>query len=101
VRARPGAYSSLSVGLPTEEAVVGALNIYGTKPQVFNDDATPLAQTFAGQAAVAMANAHLYDSTAVETRTVIEQAKAIIMGERRCTAEEAFVEKAAGGQAGS
>jgi GAF domain-containing protein len=94
-----GVCSSLSIGLPIQENVVGALNIYGTKPQAFDDDAVALAQTFAGYAAVAMANAHLYDSTAslahhmqtaMESRAVIEQAKGIVMGERRCTAEEAF-----------
>jgi GAF domain-containing protein len=94
-----GVYSSLSIGLPIQESVVGALNIYGTKPQAFDDDAVALAQAFAGYAAVAMANAHLYDSTAslahhmqtaMESRAVIEQAKGIVMGERRCTAEEAF-----------
>ncbi|MEV4536516.1 GAF and ANTAR domain-containing protein [Asanoa sp. NPDC049518] len=94
-----GVYSSLSIGLPVQESVVGALNIYGTKPQAFDDDAIALAQAFAGYAAVAMANAHLYDTTAslahhmqaaMESRAVIEQAKGIIMGARRCTAEEAF-----------
>jgi GAF domain-containing protein len=94
-----GIYSSLSIGLPIQESVVGALNIYGRKPQVFDEDATALARAFAGYAAVAMANAHLYDTTAtlahhmqaaMETRAVIEQAKGIIMGERRCTAEDAF-----------
>ena len=94
-----GVGSSLSVGLPVQEAVVGALNIYGTKPDAFDEDAITLAQTFAGYAAVALANAHLYDSTAnlaqqmeaaMQSRAVIEQAKGIIMGERRCTAEEAF-----------
>jgi AmiR/NasT family two-component response regulator len=48
---------------------------------------------------VALANAHLYDTTAtlaqqlraaMESRAIIEQAKGIIMGQRRCTAEEAF-----------
>jgi transcriptional regulator with GAF, ATPase, and Fis domain len=91
--------SSLSIGLPIQEAVVGALNVYGTKPDAFDDDAITLAQTFAGYAAVAMANAHLYDTTAtlahhmqaaMENRAVIEQAKGIVMGERRCTADEAF-----------
>jgi len=56
-------------------------------------------QTFAGYAAVALANAHLYDTTAnlaqqmqaaMDSRAVIEQAKGIIMGDRRCTADEAF-----------
>ena len=94
-----GVHSSLSIGLPIQEAVVGALNIYGTKPDAFDDDAITLAQTFASYAAVAMANAHLYDTTAtlahhmqtaMESRAVIEQAKGIVMAERRCTADEAF-----------
>jgi GAF domain-containing protein len=94
-----GSHSSLSVGLPVEEQVTGALNLYSTKPHAFDDDTVVLAQTFAGYAAVALANAHLYDvkanlaqqmQAAMESRAVIEQAKGIIMGERRCTADEAF-----------
>jgi GAF domain-containing protein len=94
-----GVNSSLSVGLPVQDTVTGALNIYATKPDAFDDDAIVLGQTFAGYAAVALANAHLYDTTAslaqqmqaaMDSRAVIEQAKGIIMGERRCTAEEAF-----------
>jgi GAF domain-containing protein len=96
---KAGVQSSLSIGLPIHETVSGALNIYATKPDTFDDDAIILAQTFAGYAAVALANAHLYDVTAtlaqhmqaaMENRAVIEQAKGIIMGERRCTADEAF-----------
>ena len=77
----------------------GALNVYATKPDNFDQDAIILAQTFAGYAAVALANAHLYDVTAtlaqhmqaaMANRAVIEQAKGIIMGDRRCTADEAF-----------
>jgi AmiR/NasT family two-component response regulator len=58
-----------------------------------------VAQTFAGYAAVALANAHLYDAqatlaqhmqAAMENRAVIEQAKGIIMGDRRCSPDEAF-----------
>jgi GAF domain-containing protein len=94
-----GVNSSLSIGLPVQEAITGALNVYATKPHAFDDDAVVLAQTFAGYAAVALANAHLYDTTAtlaqqmqaaMDGRAVIEQAKGIIMGERRCTGEEAF-----------
>ena len=94
-----GAGSSLSIGLPIEDQVIGALNVYAEKVYAFDDDAIVLAQTFAGYAAVALANAHLYDTTAtlaqqmqaaMESRAVIEQAKGIIMGERRCTADEAF-----------
>ncbi len=97
--AKAGAHSSLSVGLPVHEAVTGALNVYATKPDAFDDDAIMIAQTFAGYAAVALANAHLYDTqatlaqhmqAAMEHRAVIEQAKGIIMAERRCTPDEAF-----------
>jgi GAF domain-containing protein len=94
-----GVNSSLSIGLPLQDAVTGALNIYATKPDAFDDDAILLGQTFAGYAAVALANAHLYETTAslaaqmqaaMDSRAVIEQAKGIVMSERRCTADEAF-----------
>lgn len=94
-----GTYSSLSIGMPMQADVSGALNIYGSKPDAFDDTQIALGNTFAGFAAVALANANLHDTTtalarqmrdAMEGRAVIEQAKGIIMGERRCTAEEAF-----------
>ena len=97
--AEAGARSSLSVGLPVHESITGALNIYATRPDAFDDDAIALAQTFAGYAAVALANAHLYETqaslaqhmqAAMENRAVIEQAKGIIMGDRRCSADDAF-----------
>jgi GAF domain-containing protein len=97
--AQAGAHSSLSVGLPVHEPVTGALNIYATTPKAFDDDAITIAQTFAGFAAVGLANAHLYATQAVlaghmqkamENRAVIEQAKGIIMGDRRCTPDQAF-----------
>jgi GAF domain-containing protein len=94
-----GVNSTLSIGLPIDQQVSGALNIYATEPEAFDDEAVGVAQTFARYAAVALANAHLYDATttlaehmriAMESRAVIEQAKGIIMGDRRCTADEAF-----------
>ena len=94
-----GVRSTLSVGLPVQDSVVGALNIYSLSEQAFDDEQLALATTFAGYAAVALANANLYDTTAtlatqmqqaMESRAVIEQAKGIIMAERRCSAQEAF-----------
>jgi GAF domain-containing protein len=94
-----GARSSLSIGLPVHEAVTGALNIYATELGAFDDEAVVLGETFAGYAAVALANVHLYTAqatlaqhmqAAMQSRAVIEQAKGIIMGQRRCTADEAF-----------
>jgi GAF domain-containing protein len=97
--AEAGARSSLSIGLPMHGQITGALNVYATEPEAFDEDAVILGQTFAGYAAVALTNAHLYDAqatlarqmqAAMQNRAVIEQAKGILMGGRHCTAEEAF-----------
>jgi GAF domain-containing protein len=94
-----GVHSSLSVALPLQEAVVGALNIYATQPAAFDHDAIEMARTFAGYGAVAIANARLYQNTAtlaedmrraMETRAVIEQAKGILVAQQHCTPEQAF-----------
>jgi GAF domain-containing protein len=94
-----GVHSSASVALPLQDAVLGALNIYATQPGAFDQDATGLARTFAGYAAVAIANARLYQATAtlaedmrraMETRAVIEQAKGILIAHQHCTPEQAF-----------
>jgi GAF domain-containing protein len=94
-----GVRSSLSVGLPVHELVTGALNIYAIKPDAFDEDSVLVAQTFSGYAAVALANAHLYDtaatlalqmSAAMEHRAVIEQAKGVLIAGRHCTPQEAF-----------
>ena len=97
--AAAGVHSSLSVALPLQQAIIGALNIYATAPHSFDPDTIELARTFAGYAAVAIANAHLYAITAtladnmrraMETRAVIEQAKGIIIAQQHCTPEYAF-----------
>ncbi|BEL02114.1 GAF and ANTAR domain-containing protein [Actinoplanes sichuanensis] len=97
--AEAGMGSVLSLSLPIGDKVGGALNVYGGAPGAFDAAAMRQARTFVRYAAVALANAHLYDTTAglarhmqaaMESRAVIEQAKGIIMGERRCTADEAF-----------
>ncbi len=94
-----GVHSSLSIGLPVQEAVTGALNIYGGKPGAFDQDSVEMAHTFASYAAVALANAQLYSSTAalasqmqeaMASRSVIEQAKGILIAQRGCTVDEAF-----------
>jgi GAF domain-containing protein len=94
-----GAAASLSVPLPVQDAVTGALNTYAVVKDAFDDDAVELARTFASYGAVAVANAHLYTSVAtlaqdmkeaMASRAVIEQAKGILMGQRHCTEQEAF-----------
>jgi GAF domain-containing protein len=94
-----GVRSSLSVALPMQDAVLGALNVYATRPGAFDGGAVRVAQDFAGYAAIAIANARLYQTTAtlaenmrraMETRAVIEQAKGILIAQQHCTPEYAF-----------
>jgi GAF domain-containing protein len=95
---RRGVTHSMSVGLPIPQRTIGALNIYGTAGP-FTEGELESAQAFAGHAAVAVANAALFASTAdlaknlqiaMASRAVIEQAKGILMAQRRCSADEAF-----------
>jgi transcriptional regulator with GAF, ATPase, and Fis domain len=53
---RFGALSSLSVPLPVEQTVHGALNLYAVEPGTFRREARDLARTFASYAAVAVGN---------------------------------------------
>jgi GAF domain-containing protein len=96
---RSGVRSSLSVPLPTQDRVTGAINAYSTQPHAFDDHDLPLARAFAGYAGVAIANARLYHATAslarqmeaaMASRAVIEQAKGMIIAHRRCSGDEAF-----------
>ena len=96
---RFGAGSSMSVPVPVQREVAAALNIYGTQPHAFDEQAVELAATFAAYAGVALANMHLYEAqgrvaeqlqAAMQSRAVIEQAKGVLMGARRCSSEEAF-----------
>jgi GAF domain-containing protein len=89
----------LSVGMSIHDTVDGALTLYSETPGAFSAEVIVLARSLAEYGAAALANAHLYDSTAslaehmrkaMERRAGIEQAKGIIMGERRCTPEQAF-----------
>src|SRR5215213_9818445 len=103
---RLGVTHSLSVGLPIPQRTIGALNIYGSAGP-FTDREVESAHAFAGHAAVAVANAALYASTAdlarnlqiaMASRAVIEQAKGIVLAQRRCSADEAFELLRAGSQ---
>jgi GAF domain-containing protein len=99
VARRHGVSSSLSVGMPVPRRTVGALNLYCTGDRPADEEAVQLAQVFASYAAVALANASLYSSTAelatqmqqaMASRAVIEQAKGIVMGQLGIGPDEAF-----------
>jgi GAF domain-containing protein len=102
-----GSLSSLSVPLPVREGLHGGLNLYAVEADGFDADARDVGRAFASYAAVAVHNMHLYESTrvqaehldlAMQTRAVIEQAKGVLMSQRRCDADNAFALLAAASQ---
>jgi GAF domain-containing protein len=93
-----GLGSSLSLPLSADGRTLGALNLYSRSPQSFGED-IELAQLFAHQASVAIANAELYARAlavaeqlqeALESRDVIGQAKGILMATTKSSADAAF-----------
>jgi GAF domain-containing protein len=96
---RHGITHTMSVGLPVQRQTIGALNIYGVDEGAFDEQTQELATTFASYAAVAVANAGLYASTAqlaahlqraLDSRAVIDQAKGILMSRQGMSADAAF-----------
>ncbi|HEX2072397.1 MAG TPA: GAF and ANTAR domain-containing protein [Geodermatophilus sp.] len=94
-----GALSSLSVPLPINEGIAGAVNIYARKPNAFDEDSRSVATRFAAYAAVAAANMYAYEEArdlaenlplTVTSRAVIDQAKGMLMERYRITADQAF-----------
>jgi GAF domain-containing protein len=99
IAAERGNGSSLSVPLPVNDRVAGALNIYARVPRAFDTDARTAALRFAPYAAVAVANMHAYQDArdmagnlqvALESRAVIDQAKGILIERHKLTADQAF-----------
>ncbi|MEU9741579.1 GAF and ANTAR domain-containing protein [Micromonospora chersina] len=96
---RLGIRSSLSLPVTVDRETVGALNLYATQPHAFTDTAHRHALAFTEQASVALtvilrqtdqALLHQQLSDAMASRSVIDQALGVIMGQQRCTATEAF-----------
>jgi transcriptional regulator with GAF, ATPase, and Fis domain len=94
-----GVRSSLSLPLCAGSRMIGALNIYATTPRAFGPAEQLAARRFADEAsralelAVRMAertemSAHL--QAALASRAVIDHAVGIIMGQHRCTVDDAF-----------
>lgn len=94
-----GVLATMSIPLGNDEAVMGALNLYSETEANYDEAARAVACGFADQLGVAVARATLYSESyelsrqlqqAMESRAVIEQAKGILMGAQRCTADAAF-----------
>ena len=99
IAAAHGIESSLSVPLLARHEGVGALNFYSRSPSAFSDADVEAALQFAACAAMVLANSQAYwdaqhlgqDLTeGMKSRATIEQAKGIVMGAQRCTADQAF-----------
>jgi GAF domain-containing protein len=97
--AAAGVVTSLSVPLPTQRHLVGALNVYAREAGTFTAERVSIAERFATYAAVAIGNTALYLTSAtlaaqlqeaMASRATIEQAKGILMAVHRCGPEEAF-----------
>jgi GAF domain-containing protein len=94
-----GVRAVLAVPLLINVGDQGSLNFYSGQPGVFTADQLRQAERFAGVAARALRLAwQLADQVkltrhlkaALASRSVIDQALGIIMGQNRCTADEAF-----------
>ncbi|MEV4478390.1 GAF and ANTAR domain-containing protein [Micromonospora coxensis] len=96
---RLGILSSLSMPMTVDHETVGALNLYGTSPAAFTGSARRHAEAFTAQATAALtvilrqadqALLHRQLTDAMASRSVIDQALGVLMGQQRCTATEAF-----------
>jgi GAF domain-containing protein len=94
-----GVLSSLSVPLPLQTEVVGAINCYSRTPKAFDNGSVEAGVELAGHIAVAVVNAMGYHNAsdlaahmqaAMVNRAAIEQAKGIIMAQNRCDPDAAF-----------
>jgi len=99
VAVQKGALSSLSVPVPVRQQIPAALNLYSLQAHGFGAESRELAGEFAEHAAIAVSNMYAYDTSrktatqlqqAMASRAVIDQAKGIIMAERRVDADQAF-----------
>lgn len=70
----------------------GALNLYGSNPDAFDDRAIEIGEVFAAHCTATLAAAIAQEGAdeALQTRDVVGQAKGILMERHRLTADEAF-----------
>ncbi|MFI0240239.1 GAF and ANTAR domain-containing protein [Streptomyces sp. NPDC016845] len=94
-----GIRSSLSLPIAAHTDTAGALNLYAAPPDGFADADLGSLRSLAAQATGGIALAQRFTDaeefagqmqTAMRSRSVIDQALGIIMGQRHCTADEAF-----------
>lgn len=94
-----GVAASMSVPLRVAGEWHGVFNCYATRSHAFDELTVATTEELATYAGIVLNNAGLYFDAATEaaqlgealrSRAVIEQAKGVLMGQRRCNADEAF-----------
>ena len=98
---RLGVHSALSLPLLVNGRPIGALNVYARPRDSFGAEATRLGESFAGPAAVSVANARALAqaerlvaqlSAALASRAEIDQALGIVMSRTGGTSDQAFTQ---------
>ena len=84
----------LCVPLWVDDRRLGSLSLYASAVEAFDPSAYRLAELYATHGAVALLEAQRADQMrrALASRDVIGQAKGVLMGRHRITAEEAFTQ---------
>jgi GAF domain-containing protein len=87
-----GVHCLLSFRLFIKDGALGALNLYGPRPNTFDDESVAVGEILSQHAAVALADASMEEQlrAAIETRDVIGQAKGILMHRDHLTGLQAF-----------
>jgi len=97
--AERGCDTVLSVPLPVQERLQGALNVYARQSAASAARTRELVTRFATYAVVPVSNMYLYESAveraghlqaALDSRAVIDQAKGILMERFKMTADQSF-----------
>ena len=97
--AEHGIHSTLSVPMMVDRQTVGAMNLYSRHEHAFSEQDHDVGLRFAGQAAIVLANTQAYWdahhlslrlSEAMSSRSIIEQAKGMLMAAQGCDENAAF-----------
>ena len=94
-----GVHCSVSLPLPVENYLVGAVNVYATRAGTFTKQSIAIGTALAAHITAALSFAESSHghrlraenlARAMRSRDVIEQAKGMIMAQQKCSAEAAF-----------
>lgn len=97
--ANHGILSALSLPMTVDKKTIGAMNLYSRQERAFTEQDREVGLLFATQAAIVLANTQAYWdahhltlrlSEAMSARSVIEQAKGMLMAAQGCDEDAAF-----------